>query len=233
MWMKKSFGKADKELKLTRFEKFDAPFESAYVHAGDIHVPGDWTGGDLLRACGHDPGSRYLGACTMFVVDGDLTVDGTLDLDAGVNESIGLSVTGRLHAGVVDVDATMLFVFGGAEVKQLINFTTTDGTISIAGTTECPLVIYDEGDLNLASTGHILCRRYDGPAEAPALGDASEDNDEDLGWGWPRITLTRTEVPDALVEGLYDEHHRVDSRLALALARAGKPLLRPAYVRHA
>ncbi|WP_405737509.1 hypothetical protein OG607_25015 [Streptomyces sp. NBC_01537] len=63
-----------------------------------------------------------------------------------MNESIGLSVTGRLHADVVDVDATMLFVFGGAEVKRLINFTTTDGTISIAGKTECPLVIYDEGD---------------------------------------------------------------------------------------
>ena len=63
-------------------------------------------------------------------------------------------------------------------------------------------------------------------------GDASED-DEDLGWGWPRITLTRAEVPDALVPGLYDAHHWVDGRLALALAREGKPLLRSAYGRRA
>ncbi|MEV4249649.1 hypothetical protein AB0J63_40325 [Streptosporangium canum] len=154
MWIKRPFAEADDELDLSRFEGF----ESAYVHSGDIHVSGDWTGGHLLRACGHAPGGDRLDELAMFVIDGDLTVEGALDLDAGADQCIGLLVTGELRADIVDVDATLLFVFGGAEVRRLINFTTTDGTIFIAGTTRCPLVIYDEGNLDLDCTGHILCR---------------------------------------------------------------------------
>jgi hypothetical protein len=222
-WSKMPFDAADAALDLTRFG-FDVDFDSAYVHTGSVHVDGDWTGGDLFRRCGLDPDGRYLGELTAFVIDGDLTIDGTLDLDAGIKEGFGLVVTGALRAEVLTVDATMLFVFNGARVSRLIIFTTTDGTLSIAGTTDCPLVICDEGDLNLRSTGHILCRVYDS-----LPGNGRRDSDADLeGWVVPTVTLSRAEVPTALFDDLYDEDHWVDSEQALSWARAGRPLLRPA-----
>jgi hypothetical protein len=217
-WPRTSFDSADAELDLSRYD-FDVDFDAAYVHSGPLHIDGDWTGGDLFRRCGLDPDGRYLGELTAFVVDGDLTVDGTLDLDAGVKESFALMVTGTLRAEVLTLDATMLFVFGGAQVSRLIDFTTNDGTLSIAGTTACPLTICDEGDLNLRSTGHILCRFSTTlPAPHPPIDDPDD-------WPQPTITLSRAEVPTALAEGLYDENRWVDSELAVSWARAGRPLL--------
>jgi hypothetical protein len=219
-WPRKSFDAADAELDLSRFD-FDVDFDTAYVHSGSLHIGGDWSGGDLFRHCGLDPDGRYLGELTAFVIDGDLTVDGTLDLDAGVKETFALMVTGTLRAHVVTLDATMLFVFAGAQVSRLISFTTNDGTLSIAGTTDCPLVICDEGDLNLRSTGHVLCRF----SAALPLSRPTDDDDPD-DWPQPTITLSRAEVPAALAEGLYDETRWVDSELAVSWAREGRPLLR-------
>jgi hypothetical protein len=222
-WPKMSFEAADAALDLTRFG-FDVDFDAAYVHTGAVHIDGDWTGGDLFRLCGLDPDGRYLGELTAFVIDGDLTVNGTLDLDAGIKECIALMVTGTLRAHVLTVDATMLFAFNGAQVSRLISFTTNDGTLAIAGTTDCPLVICDDGDLSLRSTGHILCDR-----RASLPDNRRPDGDTDpQGWVEPTITLSRAEVPTALIEGLYDEHNQVNSELALSWARAGRPLLRPA-----
>lgn len=218
-WPRTSFDAADAELDLSRFG-FDVDFDAAYVHSGSLHIDGDWSGGDLFRRCGLDPDGRYLGELTAFVIDGDLTVDGTLDLDAGVKESFGLVVTGTLRAHVLTVDATMLFVFGGAQVSRLISFTTNDGTMSIAGTTDCPLVICDEGDLNLRSTGHVLCRFSQ---TVPAAPQPMDDDPDD--WPQPTVTLSRAEVPTVLADGLYDENRWVDSELALSWARAGRPLL--------
>ncbi|GAA0921083.1 hypothetical protein GCM10009558_032470 [Virgisporangium aurantiacum] len=208
------FDEADAALDLSELE-FDVDFDTAYVNTGSVHVGGDWSGGDLFRRCGLDPDGRYLGELTAFVIDGDLTVDGTLDLDAGAKESFALIVTGTLRAQVLTLDATMLFVVNGAQVSRLIDFTTTDGTLSIAGTTDCPLLICDEGDLNLHSTGYIVCRvhesRFDGGGPAPE----------------PTITLSRAEVPALLLDGLYDENRWVDAERAVSWARAGRPLLRP------
>lgn len=227
MWVKMSFSEADEALGLTRFEKFDAGFDAAYVHSGHLRADGDWTGGDLRAAVGVGE-DESLGELVMFVVDGDLTVDGVLDLDEGARESLGLLVTGALTARIVDVDATMLFVFGGADIARLVKFTTTDGTLSIAGRTRCPLVIFDEGDLNVTATGHILSRRSEGPAE-PYEAESAESDDDIPGWGWPTVTLTRAEVPAALDESLYDDQNWVDGERALAFARAGRPLLRADY----
>lgn len=148
------------------------------------------------------------------------------DADAGTSESFALMVTGALRAAVVRLDATMLFVYGGATVTRLIDFATTDGTLSVAGTTDCPLIISDEGDLNVTNTGHVLCRRY-----ATLPGDTAEPYEagpqgEPDSWGWPVITLSRAEVPAALVAGLYDEDHWVDAGRAVEWAREGRPLLR-------
>jgi hypothetical protein len=187
--------------------EFDVEFDSAYVHTGSLQIDGDWSGGDLFRHCGLD--GSYLGELTAFVIDGDLTIDGTLDLDEGANECFALIVTGTLRAQVVTLDATMLYVINGARVSRLINFTTTDGTLSIAGTTECPLVICDAGDIELDSTGYVLCRMHD---SAGSLA--------------PTITLGRAEVPQLLLDDLYDEKRWVDSSRAVEWARAGRPLLR-------
>lgn len=216
------FSEADETLNLSRFERFDAPFGTAYVHSGDLAVAGDLTGGDLLRACGRCPETAPLDELTMFVVDGDLTVGEALLLDVDADSASGLLVTGTLTAEVVDVDATMLFVYRGAEIRRLVNFATTDGTLSIAGRTRCPLVIYDEGDLNIESTGHILCRRHAGPADP--IPDADPTEPDYTAWGWPTVTLTRTEVPQVFAAGLFDENGWVDARRALAAARAGEPL---------
>lgn len=218
-WPRTSFDEADASLNLSRFG-FDVDFDAAYVHSGPLHIDGDWSGGDLFRRCGLNPDGRYLGELTAFVIDGDLTIDGTLDLDAGVKESFALMVTGTLRAEILTLDATMLFVFTGAQVSRLIDFTTNDGTLSIAGMTDCPLVICDEGDLNLRSTGHVLCRfSVNLPPSHP-----TDDSDPD-DWPQPTVTLSRAEVPTALVEGLYDESRWVDSELALSWARSGRPLL--------
>jgi hypothetical protein len=212
-WSKMPFDDADAALDLSELE-FDVDFDSAYVNTGSIHVDGDWTGGDLFRRCGLDPNGRYLGELTAFVIDGDLTVDGTLDLDAGTKESFALIVTGALRAQVLTLDATMLFVVNDAHVSRLINFTTTDGTLSIAGTTHCPLVICDEGDLNLDSTGYIVCRVHE------TRSDGGSPDPE------PTITLSRAEVPALLLDGLYNEDRWVDAEQAVSWARAGRPLLR-------
>ncbi len=213
------FDDADAALRLTRFERFDAGFDIAFVLGGDLHVDGDWTGGDLFRHAGLDP-DEGLGELAAFVIDGDLVVDGTLDLDEGTSEGFALMVTGALRAAVLRMDATMLFAYGGATVTRLISFATTDGTLSVAGSTHCPLIISDEGDLNVNNTGHVLCRRYE---SAPA-GTPSEGEPE--GWGWTAITLGRAEVPATLADGLYDERNWVDDRLAVTWAREGRPLLR-------
>jgi len=227
MWVKMSFSEADEALGLTRFEEFDAGFDAAYVHSGDLRIDGDWTGGDLRTAVGVGE-YEQLGELVMFVVDGDLTVDGLLDLDEGTLECLGLLVTGTLTAQIIDVDATMLFVFGGADIARLVRFTTTDGTLSIAGRTRCPLVIYDEGDLNVTSAGHILSRRSEGPV-APYEAPSSDSDFDFSGWGWPTVTLTRTEVPAALDASLYDDENWVDAATALEFARSGRPLLRADY----
>jgi hypothetical protein len=222
-----SFDEADAALRLTRFERFDAGFDTAFVHKGDVHVTGDWTGGDLFRHAGLDP-EEGLGELAAFVIDGDLTVDGTLDLDEDTVQSFALMVTGALRAAVVTLDATMLFVYGGATVTRLIDFATTDGTLSVAGTTDCPLIISDEGDLNVTNTGHVLCRRYGTLPEGTGSVEGDIDDDaEPESWGWPTITLSRAEVPATFVAGLYGEDLWVDTRLAVAWAREGRPLLIP------
>jgi hypothetical protein len=108
----------------------------------------------------------------------------------------------------------MLFVSNGAQISRLINFTTTDGTLSIAGTTDCPLVICDEGDLNVDSTGFIVCRRYGSRVDG---GDGGPE---------PGITLGRAEVPALLAEGLYGEDLWVDVEMALSWAREGRALVK-------
>ncbi|MFF5229903.1 hypothetical protein [Dactylosporangium sp. NPDC000521] len=59
------------------FEEFDVEFDAALVRRGDVHVDGDFTGGDLYRLAGVGSTDEL----TAFVIDGDLTVGGTLDLD--------------------------------------------------------------------------------------------------------------------------------------------------------
>src|ERR1044072_1365663 len=102
-WAKMPFDEAEAELDLSDFE-FAVDFDSAYLHTGSIHIDGDWTGGDLFRRCGLDPDGNYLGELAAFVIDGDLTIDGTLDLDAGTKECFALMVTGTLRAEVLTLD---------------------------------------------------------------------------------------------------------------------------------
>ncbi|GAA3220745.1 hypothetical protein GCM10010532_050600 [Dactylosporangium siamense] len=212
------FEDADAALRLTRFERFDAGFDTAYVFTGDLHIGGDWTGGQLFRAADADLDDGLIA----FVIDGDLTVDGTLALDEDAEASFALMVTGALRADVVTLDATMLFVYQNATVTRLIDFATTDGTLSVAGRTNCPIIISDEGDLNVNNTGHVLCRRY---ATLPEGAGHTGDDVEETGWGWTAITLSRAEVPATFVAGLYGDDHRVDNRLAVQWAREGRPLL--------
>ncbi|GAB3831525.1 hypothetical protein ACFPIJ_29775 [Dactylosporangium cerinum] len=215
------FDDADAALRLTRFERFDAGFDTAYVFTGDIHIGGDWTGGGLFRGANTDTNDEDDGLIA-FVIDGDLTVDGTLDLDEDAEKTFALMVTGALRADVVTLDATMLFVYRGATVTRLIDFATTDGTLSVAGTTDCPLIISEEGDLNVNNTGHVLCRRY---ATLPGAVEATGDTEAFDGWGWTAITLSRAEVPATFVTGLYGDDHWVDVRLAVEWAREGRPLM--------
>ncbi|MEU0563745.1 hypothetical protein [Dactylosporangium sp. NPDC006015] len=189
------FDDVDAVLPPSPFEEFDVEFDAALVRRGDVHADGDFTGGDLYRMAGVGSTDEL----TAFVIDGDLTVGGTLDLDEGAPETFALMVTGTLRAAVVSVDATMLYVYGGAVVSRLIHFATTDGTLAIGGTTDCPLTVYDDGNLEVDSTGLVLNRRF---------GETSPD------------------LVDGLVDGLVRDDGRVDDRLALAWARDGKPLLR-------
>jgi hypothetical protein len=78
-----AFAQADRQFKLTRHEAFDADFDWAYVHPGDLALKGAAGGLDILKAfgCVSAGGPDPAG---LFVVDGDLVIDGTLDLDTGI-----------------------------------------------------------------------------------------------------------------------------------------------------
>ncbi|MEV0560521.1 hypothetical protein [Dactylosporangium sp. NPDC050588] len=71
------FDDAGAALPASPFEEFDVEFDAALVWRGDVHADGDFTGGGLYRMAGIG-GTDEL---TAFVIDGDLTVGGTLDLD--------------------------------------------------------------------------------------------------------------------------------------------------------
>ncbi len=214
-----SFDEVDAVLRLSRFGGLCYDYDTALTHHGDLTVSGDWNGADLLRHFGFDPASFLLERIA-FVIDGSLVVGGTLDLDDGVFEDITLMVTGGLRAEVVRVGYTLLFVYQGAQVSRLISFCTNDGTLSIAGNTSCPLILCDDGDLNVDSSGHILCREQHGwPGGGPAGGEEGR-------WPTPTITLGPADVSTYFVDELCGEDDWIEDSAAVAFAREGRTLWR-------
>ncbi len=218
-----SFAQADKKYKLTRHGAFDAGFDTAYLYEGDLAFAKNATGADVLKAFGFkkapsDPG--------LFVVTGRLTVQGGLDLDAGIHFSMGLAVLGDLEARALRLDMTMLFVFGAARVEQAILFETSNGTLSVAKKTVCPLVVCHEGDLNLAGTGEIFDSSDDGPFEG-ALG-SSDDSAERAAKGFPSsdVTMTVAEALEQLVGAVFEDGE-FDGDKAFRRACKGQSLFRP------
>ncbi len=222
MSIKMNFSAADEKYNLTRFGSFDSKPEMAFIHEGDLCLGSNVSGIDVVKVFGVDspPKGRNL-----FVVTGDLIVDGLLDLDRAVYSSFGLVVLGRLKAKVVCLDMTMLFVFGGAEVSSAIIFESNDGTLSIAGTTVCPLVVIHDGDANLSVKGEVFNSYDEGPlAEEEDQGEESNENDS--GYPLPKTTMTCAEAAEKLNAELFDEDGNFDSETATAWAIEGKPLFR-------
>lgn len=221
-----SFSAADKKYKLTRFGEFDAEFEKAYVHEGDLVLGKNATGEDVVKAFGYSEDDDEPG---LFVVTGNLVVPDVLDLDEGISFSMGLLVVGQLKAKVVKLDMTMLFVFGGAVVSDAIFFETNDGTLSIAKDTTCPLIICHDGDLNVKATGEVFCSSDEGPLDDD--GDDEEGDDEDESdqdeWPFAETTMTLAEAKKALVAEVWDGDE-FNSEAAFGRAVKGQPILKAA-----
>lgn len=214
------FSQADKKYNLTRFGAFDADFDAAFIHEGDLYFKKNATGRDVLKAFGLKSAPEE---SALFVVTGKLRVDGALDLDTGLHFSMGLAVLGLIEADVIRLDMTMLFGFAGARVKNAIFFETNDGTLSIAKKTECPLVVCHEGDLNLRATGPVFNSIDEGPCD-----DSEEDDDDDADGGFPstRVTMTLEEARDKLVPQVFEDDEFASEK-AYKRALKGQPLLRP------
>lgn len=213
-----SFAEADARFRLTRHGAFDAPFTKAYVLEGDLLLSKSSTGAHVLEAFGlkrvpADPG--------LFVVTGRLAVEGALELDEGLDATIGLVVLGELQAKALRLDMTALYVFGDARVEHAIFFESTDGTLSVAGKTECPLVVCHEGDLNIAASGVVFDSSDDGPVEPSGASDAP-------GSGFPLspVSMTLTEARERLVAAVFEDEE-FQSDKAFRRAAKGQPLFRP------
>lgn len=215
------FAQADKKFNLARFGPFDAGFENVYVHEGDLIFETETTGGKIINAFfPYDESISYHG---LYIITGDLKVNGILNLDMDLSFSAGFLVMGRFTAKALFMDMTMFFVFGEALVSHLIYFNSVSGTLSIKGLTECPLTVVDDGDYNLISTGEILHGRTSGMAEDKSKYTSDRPNE----WPFSVPTMYSADAKEGLAEGVWD--NGFDRWPAIAKIEVGLSLLKEGY----
>lgn len=167
---------------LTESFTFDAEFDETIVHTGAVKFEKNATGADLLKKFGL---KKQPEATTLFIIDGDLVIDGGLHLDAKLDFSLAVLVTGKIAANALRVDQTLLYGAKGANIKSAIFFETNDGTLVIQGKTECPLVLVHDGDIEVEATGKTV-NTEDDDLEELFVSQAFDDGEYSSDKAWKR-----------------------------------------------
>lgn len=132
-------------------------YSKVFVFKGDVHVRGDLSNDtvvDLVFGGDREPDNTEL-----IIIDGNLTVEGSLQL---TNYYPCLLVLGDVRCELLSsVDGTTC-ITGDAYISQLFEGNYNDGTIDILGTTHVPYVFNSDHAATMTLNPKTVCFNYYG-----------------------------------------------------------------------
>lgn len=200
--------KAKELFDLSQYDSFDdMNFQQVIFLDGNVYVDGDmdhdWSV-NTLKTLGKDGDT----ADTLILINGNLTVAGTMEVGAPDDSFPFLLVVGNVKCDVLHNYDEFIYITGDADIKYAFNGNYNHGQIQIDGKTRVPYVLNSDHSSILKPEGATVINYYG-------------DHDDFFEYDY-----TAKDLEEVMVSAVFNEKGRFAVRNFIELLKAGKSPLK-------